>query len=112
MNTKTALERALAAKGLTNKQAAPQQEIKGSFAEGVARQLESKGIAKVPGLSQDDDQQTWVDRFIEYGQGGQAFEAQREGLHDDAAASTATPHALNSDALLHSVLSKLNGGQS
>lgn len=109
MNTKDALERALAAKGLVNKQAAQSSEIKGSFVEGVARQLESKGIAKVPGLSRDDEQQTWVDRFIEYGQGGQAFEAQRQGLHDDAAASAAAPPALNSDALLHSVMSKLGG---
>ncbi|WP_370332223.1 hypothetical protein [Mycolicibacterium hippocampi] len=64
--------------------------IEGDFAQAVARKLESRGIATVPGLPTDEPGPHWYDAAIEVERRHREFEAQREaGRQAEEAAKNA-----------------------
>jgi hypothetical protein len=62
------------------------ENLDDDFAKAVSRRLESRGIAKVPGLPWDEPEETWADRAIEYGRRTQEleeyWEAQRQAAQE------------------------------
>ena len=82
MNAAETLRRAL--KGNQGRAAQP---VTDEFAKAIARQLERRGIAKVPGVPSPGPEPTWIDNAIEYGERTRELEAkwaaQRQAAQDE-----------------------------
>ena len=82
MNAAETLRRAL--KGNHGRAAQP---VTDEFAKAIARQLERRVIAKVPGVPSPEPEPTWIDNAIEYGERTRELEAkwtaQRQAAQDE-----------------------------
>jgi hypothetical protein len=61
------------------------------FAQGVARQLERRGIAKVPGLPKSERQPEWYDLAIELERRAEEIEAERQAQRQAEAEAAQPP---------------------
>jgi hypothetical protein len=70
------------------------ESLDDSFAQAIGRKLESRGIARVPGLSDEPEDSTWVDAFLEYGRKTrelqEEWEARRKAEEEAAQAPQTT----------------------
>jgi hypothetical protein len=103
------------------------QPITDDFAKAIARKLEERGIAKVPGIPSPDPEPTWIDNAIEFGRRTKELEAEWEAkrqaeleaataprttagiLHREIKGSSAAI-PLNGDGIIRAVMSAMGGG--
>ncbi len=96
------------------------QLLDGAFMQAVARRIEARGIARVPGLPADEPEPTWFDLAIEHDRRCKELldsytvphETEQEGHRTPAAivnasiaSSSSTTMPLNGAAVLHAALS-------
>jgi hypothetical protein len=65
-------------RALAGSQGHAPQPITDEFALAIAKRLESRGIVKVPGMPDKDDEMQWYDKLIELDRQHKEFERERE----------------------------------
>ncbi len=78
-------------RALAGTQGRTPQPITDEFAQAIAKRLESRGIVKVPGLPDDEPEQTWTDRVVGYLRHMEDFEAERAKRLADEEEKAAAP---------------------
>jgi hypothetical protein len=103
------------------------QPITDDFAKAIARKLEERGIAKVPGIPSPDPEPTWIDNAIEFGRQSKELEAEWEAKRQAELEAATAPQTtagilantitgsssvipLNGDGILDVVMRAMGGG--
>ena len=67
------------------------QPVEDEFAQAIGRQLERRGIAKVPGLPRPEPEPEWYDAWIELDRQHKELEAEREARRQAEAEAAQAP---------------------
>jgi hypothetical protein len=119
------------ARAIAGTQGHTPQPITDEFAKAIAKRLESRGIVKVPGLTDEDYELEWYEKLAELDRSHKEFERERQareqaeqaaaiapqtaaGIVREAIAGSSAPIPLNGAAVLRAALAggpgTINGG--
>jgi hypothetical protein len=87
----------------TAAQAKPAAAVEDEFAQAVARQLEAKNIAQVPGLPKSEPEPEWFDRVIKLGQRHDELEAKWEAQRQADAEELENPPQSTASVILSEI---------